>query len=84
VEITYGSVVQRITERLTLSTSDPQANNRLDSAVAKLFLPLNIHVNYIIYVKRRLPRMSVLAVSDHRPHTPLITYAQVEKPILNS
>jgi len=51
--------------------------------VAKLFSHHNIDVNYVTYVKNRLPRMSILVVSDHRPHTLLITYAQVEKPMLN-
>ena len=74
----------RITERLTLSTSRPSGKQQIRQCCGKAISLLSIHVNYVIYIKHRLPRTSILAVSDHRPHTLLITYAQVEKPMLNS
>jgi len=83
VEITYVSVMVRIRERLTLSNSRSSGKQQIRQSVAKLFSHHNIDVNYVIYVKYRLWHMSILAVSDYRPHTLLITYAQVEKPMLN-
>jgi len=67
VEIKSGSVMLRITERPTLCNSRPSGTQQIRQCCGIAILSPQNSCKLCNILRTQAPRMSILAVSDHRP-----------------